>query len=573
MTQKLKKQKNESEVWLKNTLRPYRYTVFMLTALNVSGVLFSLAFSYLAQYVINYGADKNKQGLLAFSAILLVVLLTRVLLNTITGYYAEKSRAKMTVGLRQRVFSRTLYADYRTSEHYHSGDLLNRLTSDVSEVVAATVYIVPGLAGTIIQSVGAACALLSLDSLFTFVFIVGALAANGALALLKKRIKRYHKEVMEADGESRAFMQESSVSALTLKAYGLEEKTAEKSERILEKYYEKRMKRNRLNAFTSGSFSLLSGIGMIFAVIWCGIGIMKGTLDPGKTLSIVLLLGQLQRPLNSLSSILSLYYARAASGERLAEIDKQTNDSLSEKRKEASKENYSRLKTLEIRDITFGYGDKKIFDGASATIEKGAFTCITGESGAGKSTLFKLLLNVYTSEKGGIYANENTDVRLLSDPSRSLFAYVPQENFLFSGSIGENLVFFANETDESVLNEKLDRALDTACAGFVRSLPDGLNTVLSEHGKGLSEGQKQRLAVARALLSEHPILLLDEATSALDEETEIRLLENLKNLSDKTCIIVTHRPAALTIADCVLHVKNGKIETITEEKAWTKQNL
>ena len=195
-------------------------------------------------------------------------------------------------------------------------------------------------------------------------------------------------------------------------------------------------------------------------------------------------------------------------------------------------------------------------------IKKGEIVCLTGASGSGKSTIFKLLLNVYSPTQGDIrlkgdYAQENG--MPLTAQERSLFAYVPQGNFLFSGTIYENLTFFADKKENEDLNIRVEKALQTACAEFVYELPQGLQTPLNENGGGLSEGQTQRLAVARAILSDRPILLLDEATSALDGETESRLLENIRALKDKTCLIVTHRPAALNIADRILTVEDGKI--------------
>jgi ATP-binding cassette subfamily B protein len=199
-----------------------------------------------------------------------------------------------------------------------------------------------------------------------------------------------------------------------------------------------------------------------------------------------------------------------------------------------------------------------VIENATATVEKGSIVCVTGQSGSGKSTLFKLLLRVYEPTEGEMLAVVGKENVPLSCDTRNLFAYVPQGNFLFSGTIYDNVVFFAeNPTDDDVEN-----ALKAACAEFVYDLPDGLQTPLLERGGGLSEGQMQRLAIARALLSNRPVLLFDEATSALDGETEKRLLQNVKAMQNKTCILVTHRPAALAIADRILDVQDGKVHIV-----------
>lgn len=558
MSKQQKKNNAKGNEWLKKSLKDYRSAVFLLTLCNVVAVLFSLAFAYLARYVINSATEKDKKGLIVFSAVVLSVLLFKIFLQTAINYQSEKYRAKLTVGLRQKLFSQALSADYSAVRKYHSGDLLNRFTTDVSEVASDTVYILPAVAGMLIQSIGAICALLTLDPLFTLVFIAGGIALGCLVALLKKKLKRFHKEAVEADGKSRAFMQESISASLTLRAYDARKSAEEKSEKTLEEYYEKRMKRNRLRAFANGAFSLLSSAGMIFSVVWCGIGILKGTTDYGSALSVILLLGQLQHPLTSFSSVVSVYYARSASAERLAEIAELPQEKNATDGKTCP---YEEIRSFKAENLTFGYGEEKLFDGACAEFKRGKISCVTGDSGAGKSTLFKLLLSVYTPDGGSICKTGKDESEYpLNARDRNLFAYVPQGNFLFSGTIRENLVFFAKEKSSDISEEKLEKALETACAEFVRELPKGSDTLLREHGEGLSEGQLQRLAVARALLSERPVLLLDEATSALDEETEARLLENLKGLQRKTCIIVTHRPAAMKIADEIFRIQNGKIE-------------
>ena len=385
-------------------------------------------------------------------------------------------------------------------------------------------------------------------------FTAGGLVVGLVSALFRKRVKKYHKEQTEADAKSRAFMQEGISSLMTLKAYGAEQKSAEKSREILEEYYGKRMKKNRMRASMSGAFSFLSNASTVFAVLWCSFRILRGeSTDFGSILSVVMLLGQLQHPFASFSAVLPVIYAREASGERLAETDALAVENLDTDGGKA----LGALQTIGVDQLSFTYGRNPIFQDAALEIERGKIVCITGESGSGKSTLFKLMLSMYTPAAGGAYyVDERGERILLSAQTRELFAYVPQGNFLFSGTIGENLAFFSGE---EVKKERVDAALKAACAEFVYELPEGLDTSLRERGGGLSEGQLQRLAIARALLSERPVLLLDEATSALDSETEQKVLQNVRAMEGKTCLIVTHRPAALEIADSILCVKDGKI--------------
>ena len=616
----------KGRAWLKREMRPYRPFVLFMAFLTVAGTLLSLAFAYLTRYIVNNAVEGNARLLLVFSAVLLAVLLARIAVQTSVKYFLERARAKINAGLRGKLFARILRSDYAGLEKYHSGDLLNRLTTDVSAVASGTVSMLPALAGMAVQCVGAIAALLTLDALFTGIFVAGGLSVCALTVLVRRKMKKYHKELVEADGKSRSFIQESLSSALTVKAYGAEDKATEKSDALLDSYFGKRMKKNRLDSCMNGLFSLFSNAGVIFALVWCGISILRGNMDYGSVLSIILLLGQLEYPFAMFSSILPVYYARAASAERLSELDDipsekmlpassaplSSSESFSPSAPSSSSaplsssesfspsvpslsptptlssspsahrynffpvptsvlpftENsltsglYEQTKGFRIKKLTFDYGRERLFSEADAEFAKGGVICITGESGSGKSTLFKLLMHIYAPLSGGIYAIAGDGEHLLTERERGLFAYVPQGNFLFSGTIRENLAFFSEEESEATLEERERRAVKAACAEFVFGLPEGLDTPLRERGGGLSEGQLQRLAVARALLSERPILLLDEATSALDGETEKRLLENIRKEKNKTCLIVTHRPAALEIADVVLRVQGGKIERI-----------
>ncbi len=417
----------------------------------------------------------------------------------------------------------------------------------------------PALVGMSVQCVGSIVALLTIEPLFTAIYVVCGGVFAGVAALFRRQIKKRQKEVLRADGEHRSFMQESLTSVMTIKAYGAEERSVLKCSDFAQKYYDKRMRRNTVRAGMSGIFTLLSNVGLIFAVVWCGVSVLyKNNQDFGAMLSIVLLLMQFQQPLTGFASVIPAYYSRMASGERLAEIDDIPTEALAENI--SGQIPYENIARVSLENLAFTYGRDIVLSDVNAEIEKGDVVCLLGSSGSGKSTLFKLLLNIFTPTSGSIHICTNGGEKVaLSAKERGLFAYVPQGNFLFSGTIYENLTFFATETNEEALQEKISAALKTACAEFVFELPDGLQTVLTERGGGLSEGQMQRLAIARAIVSDRPILLLDEATSALDSQTETQLLQNVKSLTGKTCLIVTHRPAALAIADKVFELSEGKI--------------
>lgn len=557
----MNKQTNRGKIWLKKETRPYRASIILLTSLTVFATLVSLGFAYLVSYVINSADDGKEKQLWIFSAVLLGLVLLKILLKTFDAYYAEKLRARLTSNLRTRTFGKILHSNYSHISSYHSGDLVNRLTTDIHEIAADTVGLMPALVGMSVQCIGSIIALLTIEPLFTAIYVVCGAVFAGVAVLFRRQIKKRQKEVLRADGEHRSFMQESVASVMTIKAYGAEEKSELKCSDFAQKYYDKRMKRNLVRSGMNGIFTLLSNSGLIFAVIWCGVSVLYGNNDDyGAILSIVLLLMQFQQPLTGFSSVIPAYYSRIASGERLAELEDLPTEVTQPEREGAVA--YDALQSIQLKDVSFTYGRESVLSNLTAEINKGEIACLLGSSGSGKSTLFKLLLSIFTPTSGEIsLVDTSGNTYPLSIKDRALFAYVPQGNFLFSGTIYENLTFFSTEKNEDALKEKIEAALHTACADFVFDLPEGLQTSLSERGGGLSEGQLQRLAIARALVSERPILLFDEATSALDSATEEQLLQNLRTLSGKTCLIVTHRPAALAIADKTLALLDGKLQT------------
>ena len=550
---KEKQTSEKGKAWLRQEMRPYRASIAFITVLYVLATVASLAFAYSVQFLVKSAEAEDMNSIILFSGILLGILAVKIISHVFYNYQSEKIRGKMTAEKRTVLFGKLLRADYASVGKYHSGDLLNRMTSDLSEVVVDSVGLPPSLIGMAVQCAGAIAALITLDPLFTGLYVLCGIVGGGVMALFRNKVKQYHKQFMEADGDSRAFMQEGFASLLTIKAYSAENRMQERSLQHSNVYYQSRMKRNVLRSFMTLLTALLGNVGLIFAVIWCSIRLLGGEMEFGMMLSVILLLNQLQQPFASVSGIIPVIFSRQASAERLAEI-------AFDVEAESSIENsiaYEDLSALSLENVSFDYGREKVLNSVSMSINKGETVCIVGNSGSGKSTLFKLLLGVYEPTSGEIKI-KNADGALFSGMrcAKNLFAYVPQGNFLFTGTIRENVLFFAEET---LSDEEIKQVLATAQADFVFDLPDGLDTILTERGAGLSEGQQQRLAIARALLSNRPILLLDESTSALDSHTEKELLSAIQALQNKTCILVTHRPAALAIADKVYEILDGEV--------------
>ena len=307
------------------------------------------------------------------------------------------------------------------------------------------------------------------------------------------------------------------------------------------------MKRRNATLFANLSLYGFFTIGYYGVLVWGAYGILNATLTYGTLMAFLQLFQQLRAPLQNVSGILPQYYSTISSAERLMELDNAEEDEESISKRKLQKER-DRFNSFEFNSITFGYKDEIILNNFSFAIKKGSVTAITGESGSGKSTIFKVILGLYEPSSGDMTFNEET---IVNTSLRGMFAYVPQGNMILSGTIRENLTLFNDEIPQ----ERIDEVTKAAeIYDIIKELPNGFDTMLSERGAGLSEGQLQRISIARALLTDAPILLLDEATSALDEPTESRVLDNIKTMRDKTVLFVTHRNTSLKICDNIIHI-------------------
>ena len=295
---------------------------------------------------------------------------------------------------------------------------------------------------------------------------------------------------------------------------------------------------------------------------WCAIKVSMKAMTYGTLTAVLQLISQIQTPFVSITKMFPQYYAVLASAERIMEIENITNEESTYEKIDV-KQTYDKLKSIRFNNIKFNYGRETVIEHGDAMLNKGDFVAIRGISGIGKSTLMKMLLGVFKPQQGTIdICLENGKTIQASPDTRCMFSYVPQGNYLFSGTIRENILMInPNASDEEVSQAlKLSEIED-----FIENLPDGLDTVIGEKGLGISEGQAQRLAIARALISNAPIILLDEATSALDKNTEEKVLDNIKKLNKKTCIIITHKAAALEVCNREFIINDKQLTAVRKE--------
>lgn len=547
--------------WVYGICKKERFKVYTLILTNVFGAALTIAFANFSKNIINAATiDKSWEKVIIYALGYLALIMTQTALNLIGRSATERCKGKLEWRLKEYMLKVSMKKDYSSITSYHTGELQNRMFNDVTVISDGFTTILPNLIFFVVKLACAFGYLVVIDKIFALVFFVGGVLVFLCTLTFRGTLKKLHKEVQATEGKTRSFIQEAVTSLLVVKAFSAEDKIAEKADELQAVNYKAKMKRRFFGIAANAGINFVFNLGYVFALAFGAYRLLNG-IDYGTVTAMLQLVNQIQAPFANLSGVLPKYFSVLASAERLMEIEALPDEKADNSEDIDAAATYEKLKTIDFKDISFRYDRDIILDNTSLSINKGDFVAIMGISGIGKSTLLKLLLGVFKVESGKILLTTDDSEIPVDYHTRHLFSYVPQGNFLLSGTILENLKFI----NENATDEEVNEAVRISCAKqFIDELPDGLNTVIGERGIGLSEGQLQRLAIARSLLSNSPVLLLDEATSALDENTEMEFLTNLKELKNKTCIIVSHKRAALEICNKHIQIIDSKI--VMEEK-------
>lgn len=548
--------KNRPLGWIIKHSKRYVPHLLVLTVLGIFISVFAVAFSLVSKKVVDVASGQVPGSLFAAGVGLGVLIIGQLVVHILYSLVDVRLVGRLRITLRNELFSSILSKKWLEITKYHTGELQNRLYSDISVVVSGVVDIIPNAVSFVARIVLSFCALYMMDSFFAVLCLLVGPVILVMTRIYSKYMKRWHKKCLESEGKVRSFLQECLQNLIVIKSFGNENKMVDNAGILQKNAYDLEIKRNNISVSASVVFSLLMTLAYYFTLGWCAYKLSVGMMSFGTLIAMLQLVGQVQSPFKELSAVIPKYYAMIASAERILEIEQMADDKNEDNCN--AYDIYNQMEKIIATNLSFSYDDEKILDNTDLVIEKGEFVAICGRSGIGKSTILKLLLSIIYPDSGYIYMkfSDGSSVPVSKD-TRNLFAYVPQGNMLLSGTIRENIAF-SNKTasEEDII--KCAKAADMW--EYIETLPDGLDTVLGEKGLGLSEGQIQRLAIARALLYDAPILLLDEATSALDDATEKRVLGNIRAMNIKTCIFVSHKKAAVEICDKNIIINNGKFE-------------
>ena len=522
--------------------------ILWICVINVIWVCCSLGVTLVTKELVDAAVSSHQDLLWQNGFMLLGLVLIQIALGFTLSWVRIKASSKLQHHLQGTLIQDIMMKEYANLKRYHSGELVNRIFSDAGVIQGGVLGILPGIISTLVSFIGAATILIALDWRFVLLLAGAGIIGTAIVLLFRRPMKERHMRMQKAEDKLHASIQETFENIRLIKASLSEKRVFRQIDNRQNTMEKEQVRQGKFNAVLNSSMGMMFTFSWLFCMLWGCAAIFRGEMTYGSLAAMIQLIGRVQGPIANIVSIVGEIYQVVASAERLMEVTDLPSETMGKL--------LTDFDEISIVHASFRYNDgtEDVLQDISCSIRKGEFVALTGISGGGKSSLFQLLLGIYPPNSGKVSFRKGIVETVACRETRALFAYVPQGNTLFSGTLRENLVMFTDEATEA----QIDEALRAACIDDLAA-EIGLDAELGERGVGISEGQAQRVAVARALLSGAPILLLDESTSALDEETEAKMMKNISAMRDKTCLIVTHRRAALSICDYRLHLAEGRM--------------
>ncbi|WP_028897428.1 ABC transporter ATP-binding protein [Prevotella sp. HUN102] len=533
--------------WLWNAWRGNRVQALLNAVLGLLGVVVSLSSVWAVQHAIDVAShvvvgNIYKAVLLMGTLILceFALSISSVWVRNILGIRAQNR-------MQQKLLDRILRSEWRGKESHHSGDVLNRLEMDVSNVVNFLTEVIPNSLSTLVMFLGAFCYLLLMDWRLAIIIVVMIPIFVLFSKVYVRQMRSLTREVRNSDSKVQSVLQETIQHRMLIKTLEGDEAAVDKLEGTQSELRSKVVRRTKFSIFSNLVLNLGFSIGYLVAFTWAAVRLAAGTLTFGGMTAFLQLVNRIQSPARQLTRLVPSFVSVFTAAERLMELEENPLEEQGEPIE------LNAPCGVRFTDVSYRYDDVDgdVLKNLSFDFYPGSCTAILGETGSGKTTLVRMILALLRPQSGKVEIYNKEESRELGPLLRTNFVYVPQGNTLMSGTIRENLLL--GKVDAT--DEEMEEALRKSCADFVFALPDGLDTQCAEQGGGLSEGQAQRISIARSLLRNRSIMLFDEATSALDPETERLLLKNILSNHDKTVIFITHRPAVVDYCDQTLRIE------------------
>ncbi len=544
--------KKEYLTWLARYTVPYLPKILLMMAFSIFTSLISAQLAILSKNII----DSATSGNFVLRTILVYVgfVAASMAISAIASVMSIVLDEKFSFGIRKNIYEKIIHSSWPHIKKYHSGDLMTRLTSDATNISNGIIYTLPNIIKLVIELIIMFCILYYYEPALALMSLFIAPVAGLTCWVLGRKLKKLQVKVLESESKYRSFLQESIANLLIVKAFGNEQYSTDKLVELRENRFYWVKKKANMGIVSSNIMSVSFQAGYLAAFTLGAFKVADGSITYGTMTLFLSLVGRIQSPIMLLAEQIPKVVSIFASAGRVIEIQ--------EIQEENYEPNHMIAKDIgvKVEDVTFGYEeDKKVLEEVSAHVKPGEFVAVIGESGIGKTTLIRLMMAFMEPEQGkiGFYNGDGQKVPA-SAGARAFMSYVPQGNTLFSGTIRENILMGKEDATEAEIIESLKIS---AAYDFVMQLPKGLDTQIGERGHGISEGQAQRIAIARAVIRKAPFLILDEATASLDEKTELSVLEGIRGLTPKpTCLLITHRRSVLDYCDREIKIEQKHLK-------------
>ena len=554
-------------LWMYAYVRRYWLLIAVYVLLGASGSVLGLGTSVVSKELVDAVTGVNSRGIVQVACLYVGVGVGQIFVNAVKSRLSLKVRLKVTNEIRADIYEQVLRTNWESLAKYRSGDLLYRVNGDAGMVANTILTFLPNVVTTLISFGGAFLIVIKNDPWMALIALLGAPVSFLTSRYSAKRMRQFQRDNQNVASDRTVFDQETFQNLQFIKAFGMLDRVTEKFHRIQQESVDVALRQNKFQQYMTITTSLVGQAVGYACYGFAAFRLWQGQISYGTMTMFVSMAASLRGSFSGILNLAPMVIRAGISAERIMEITGLPRDSMEDKEEAEEIRKQSREKGVYVHmeDVDFAYEvDKWIYQGADFRAEPGEIVALIGPSGQGKTTTLNLILGLYHPKKGTIrVGNPGGNELRASSSTRCLFSYIPQGNTMFSGTIADNMRMVKPEASD----EEIRSALEAACAWeFVGKLEHGMDTEVRERGTRFSEGQKQRLSIARALLADAPVMILDEATSALDVATERRVLRSIiRKEPNRTVIVAAHRPSVFSMCSRVYKVGGSRITELDEQ--------